>query len=216
MDNIKEYKAEEMAFISYLKREVEHELSGNHGDNRNTYIEKLTQLTGKGKLRETIEWIKNFIEIGNKLVVFTTSQFVSDKLIQVFPEISVKLTGAVSISKQKMVVNDFENNKRIRLLFCDLGLIDEGIKLSTTSYIAFYEFPWFSSHQVKTQNIFNGIEHDDKINIYFLFAAGSVEDKIARLLENKMKINDPKTNHLEVDPDLLLIALMNESRENHK
>jgi SWI/SNF-related matrix-associated actin-dependent regulator 1 of chromatin subfamily A len=216
MDNIKEYNTEEMAYISSLKKESEFDLNNKINQHDNTQIEKLILLTSKGKLRQTSEWIKNFLEVGNKLVVFTSYQFVVDTLELVFPQISVKLDGSVSSAEQLIIANDFENNKSLRLLIGDLRSLDEGIKLSKISYVAFYELPGFLSDQVITTSILKRIGHNEKINIYFLFAAGSIEDKMARLFEKNLTIDNSSVNRFDIDAYSLLRETKNEYRANNR
>ena len=211
IDNIQEYNDAEKEFISFAVEQNELELNGTN-TKLNSYLEKLIQLTTNGKFNQASEWIKNFLEVGNKLILFTTSQVVLNRMMMMFPEVSVKLDGSVSNYENKAIIDTFEKNESQRLLICDANLIGKGINLPSINYLTFYELPWTPRLLEETQNIIDGRYINEKINIYFLFAACSIEDKMARLLENKLSLNYSTANHMEVDSDLLFNDLMKEYR----
>jgi superfamily II DNA/RNA helicase len=215
IDNNEEYNDAEKEFISFAVEQTEHELSGTN-TKLNSYLEKLIQLTINSKFNQASEWIKNFLEIGNKLILFTTSQVALNRMMVMFPEVSVKLDGSVSNYEHKAIIDTFEKNERQRLLICDANLFGKGINLPSINYIAFYELPWTPRLLEETQNMIDGRCINEKINIYFLIAACSIEDKMARLLENKLSLNYPTAKLIEVDSDLLFNDLMKEYRRMTK
>jgi len=111
ISNREEYNKAEEDFVSFVKGEVKHnlenELKEKLGDlsdmididekklkalqekkvskiNVLTEMEKLKQLAVKGKMKSVIEWISDFLETGEKLIVFGTHKFVIDQLMTAF------------------------------------------------------------------------------------------------------------------------------------
>lgn len=143
LDNVKEYNEAEKDFIDDVNRENGLEVAATASSTRTPVsIEGLVLLAIKGKLSQSMEWIKNFLEVGSKLVVFTNHKFVIDDLIQAFPKVSVRLDGSVTGLERQKAVDDFKINPNVRLFVGDLQAHDVGITLTTASNIAFLELPW--------------------------------------------------------------------------
>src|SRR5690606_31128859 len=71
LDNEKEYRTAEAEFIEYLRNVKGKEAAEKAKKAEHLVkIEELKQLAVKGKMKQAISWIKDFIEDGNKLVVF--------------------------------------------------------------------------------------------------------------------------------------------------
>jgi len=83
LDNKKEYSTAELEFIEYLRQIKGKEAAEKAKKAEHLVkIEALKQLAVKGKIKQAINWIRDFIEDGNKLVVFAVHKEVIHQLMK--------------------------------------------------------------------------------------------------------------------------------------
>lgn len=152
-------------------------------------IEELKQLAVKGKLAEVIKWISDFLENGEKLIVFCEHLFPMDAIENKFKKICVRIDGGVSHGKRQKAVDDFQNNNKIRL-FIGNSAAQEGITLTAASNVAIIEYPWNPGPLAQRIDRAHRIGQKDIVNAYFLIAISTIEEKIAKGLLEKQKISD--------------------------
>jgi len=153
-----------------------------------TQIEILKQLAVQGILPQAISWIEDFLETGEKLIVFATHKFVIDSLMETFSNISVKIDGSVPTNKRQQTVDKFQKDKKIKLFIGNIKAAGIGITLTSASSVAFLELPWTPGELVQAIDRTHRIGQKKLVNVYFLIAANTVLQKIAKLLDKKRKV----------------------------
>ena len=211
IDNKKEYDEAEKNFVHFFKGENKSELTVRDR-NTATFIsfESLLLISEKGKLKQTIEWVKNILEVGNKLVVFTSHKFIIENLIQAFPKVSVKIGGSANDKERKEKVDDFQTNPNVRLLVGDLQEAESGITLTSVSNIAFLELPVSLGEMTQIADLCKKTRPKDNVNIYYLFAAGTIEERIVKIIDNKNMGIDSVFEGSQIKSSLFLNELIKE------
>jgi SWI/SNF-related matrix-associated actin-dependent regulator 1 of chromatin subfamily A len=210
LDNLKEYKEAEKSFIAYIRQ-----TKGNEAAERIKRIEQLAKIEGlkqlavQGKLLQVIDWIKEFLETGNKLVVFCVHKFVVNSLMTEFKEIAVKIDGSVATNKRQILVDAFQNDEKIRLFVGNIKAAGEGITLTASSNVAILELPWSPKTIDQAGDRVHRIGQKDSVTIYYLLAQNTIEEKIAKLLDAKRKTVDAVVDGEDTSNENLLHALMN-------
>jgi SWI/SNF-related matrix-associated actin-dependent regulator 1 of chromatin subfamily A len=95
-------------------------------------IEKLKQMAVRAKMESAIDWIKDMLDSGEKLIVFADHKFAVDELMDAFPNVAVKIDGSVSANKRMEIVDQFQKDDNIRL-FVGSKAAKEGITLDVAS-----------------------------------------------------------------------------------
>jgi len=210
LNNEIEYKKAENDFIAYLKgtkgeKAAEKAKQAEHL----AKIETLKQLASSGKIKQAVSWIKDFFETnGDKLVVFATHKKIIDALMEEFKEISVKIDGSVSSTDREYAVQAFQNDKSIRLFVGNIQAAGVGITLTAASAVAFIELPWTPGDLVQAEDRCHRIGQNNNVNIYYLLANGTIEEKIAALLDEKKKVLSQVLDGKEVEESSLLSELI--------
>jgi len=155
-----------------------------------TEIEVLKQLAVKGKMNHTIKWIQDVLDTGEKLVVFGIHKFVIDMLMQEFGKIAVKIDGSVPVTKRQKIVNEFQTNNKIRLFVGNIKAAGVGLTLTAASNVAIIEYPWSPGNLAQCPDRLHRIGQKDTVNVNYLAATNTIEDKIANLLDEKQKMLD--------------------------
>jgi SWI/SNF-related matrix-associated actin-dependent regulator 1 of chromatin subfamily A len=189
LSNETEYRIAEEEFIEYLrgvkgKEAAEKAKKAEHL----VKIEALKQLAVKGKMKQAINWIRDFIEDGSKLVVFAVHKEVIDKLMNEFKGVAVKLYGECSQKERNEAVERFQNDPNIKLFIGNIQAAGVGLTLTAASAVAFLELPWTPGELQQAEDRCHRIGQKNAVNIYYLLAENSVEYKLARLLDKKKKV----------------------------
>jgi len=112
--NLKEYRLAENNFKKWLI-ENDKDVSKAMRAEFLTHINALRNLSVDGRIDNIIEWINDFINSGEKLVVFAHHHKVIDKLYENFKDVSVTLTGETKTEDRQKAVDEFQNNSHIKL-----------------------------------------------------------------------------------------------------
>ena len=190
LKNEKNYRKAESNFIAYI-REIKGDKAAEKakGAEALVQIETLKQVSVQEKLLACIEWIKDFLEVnGHKLVVFANHKFVIDELMAAFPEIAVKIDGSISPDKRQGIVDAFQTDPKTRLFIGNIQAAGVGITLTASSTVAFIELPWSPGLLDQAEDRCHRIGQKDNVNIHYLLAPGTIEDRIAQLLDSKRNV----------------------------
>jgi len=217
IDNRKEYNTAFDDFVNYIRNSVEKELKEqltsfmekyeietiDFGSrqlerikdekeskiNELTKLEALKQICVRGKLKSVITWIDEFLEKGDKLVVFCEHLFVIDELMAKYGKIAVKIDGSVANNKRDGIVKVFQTNPKIRL-FIGNSAAQEQVTLTRACTLVHVEYPWTPGKFKQRCDRVHRISQTRGVIIYSLVAVNTVEEKIIEILNKKMKILD--------------------------
>jgi SWI/SNF-related matrix-associated actin-dependent regulator 1 of chromatin subfamily A len=205
----KEYNEAENNFVQWMEKSkglVAAERASNA--EALAQIEILKQMAVKAKLPHAIEWIQDFLYTGQKLVVFCTHHFTIDALMNKFGNIAVKLDGRTSGPKRQLVVEKFQNEAKTRLFVGNIKAAGVGITLTAASTMAFLELPWTTGELIQAEDRLHRIGQKDSVNVYYLLAEFTIEEKIAQLLDQKRKVLDSVLDGIQTDDKSLLTELI--------
>ncbi len=210
LDNWKEYVSAEVNFKQYITN-VKGEKAAEKASNAEilVQIEVLKQIAIKGKMKAVIEWIENFIDIEGKLVVFAIHKEVINTLMAKFGDIAVKIDGSVNNIQRDKNVRRFQEDDKIRLFVGNIQAAGIGLTLTASSNVAFIELPWAPGLLVQAEDRVHRIGQVESVNIYFLLAQKTIDEKIAMMLDNKTKVLDAVLDGKVTEQDSLLTEIMN-------
>ncbi len=210
MSNRDEYGKAENDFIEYLQ-EVKGVAAAKKASQAEhlVKIEALKQLAVKGKMKQAIQWIRNFLDTnGNKLVVFTVHKAAVATLMDEFKEQAVKVDGSVSTTQRDQAVRAFQEDPKVKLFVGNIQAAGTGLTLTAASSVAFLELPWTPGDLVQAEDRCHRIGQKDSVNVYYLLAERTVEEKIAELLDEKRQVLEAVLDGKEVEETQLLSELI--------
>jgi SWI/SNF-related matrix-associated actin-dependent regulator 1 of chromatin subfamily A len=210
LDNRKEYEQAENNFLEYLEQ-----YKGNDTAQRAANAEILTEIEGlkqvaiKGKLKMIINWIENILE-DNKLVVFANHKFVIDNLCKHFYGRVAKVDGTIIGIQRQAMVDRFQRNPNVKLFVGNIRAAGVGITLTAANKVAFIELPWTPGELIQAEDRCHRIGQKDNVTVYQLLAMGTIEEKIASLLDSKRKILDLVLDGVQTNSSSLIMELINQ------
>ena len=214
LDNKKEYVKAENNFIQWI-RENKGESAAIRASNAEilTKIEELKQLTVKGKMKQAIDWIHNFLEIEEKLVIFATHKSTIEKLMLEFGDLAVKIDGSVPINQREEAIKQFQTDNKTKLFIGNIKAAGVGITLTASSHVAFLELPWTPGELMQAEDRCHRIGQKNNVTIYYILAVNTIEEEIANMLDKKRKVLDSILDGKITEEESLLTSLINKYQE---
>jgi SWI/SNF-related matrix-associated actin-dependent regulator 1 of chromatin subfamily A len=217
IDNRQEYEKAQSNFLQYLQDTYGKSIA-NKRSNAETIsmINELKQLAVKGKLKYIGEWIKDMLEVNDKIVVFIYHKFVTDYLLQQFKGKALKIDGSISTNVRKDgstarddVKHRFEHDPRINLLIVNFEAGGIGLDMQFAHEVAHLELMWgFSAHNQATARVWRMLQKET-VNEYYLIAVNTIEeDFIAELIDTKRTVSDQIIDGKETPEESLLQKLI--------
>lgn len=218
ISNRKEYDCAEEEFIQFVIRNISKELNDteialqkelgyiNIALNKEEIIQEkinsiskaealvkigyLQQLATKGVISQVKEWIYNFLENDEKLVLFAThTQFINE-IVHEFKDISVKIDGSIPVAQRQQIVDEFQNNEKIKLFIGNIKAAGVGITLTSSSNVAFLEYPWSPGDLTQAEDRCHRIGQKNNVNIHYFIAKDTIVEEMISLLNEKQKVID--------------------------
>ena len=208
------YSAAEADFLQFLRKTKG--VASAEKAKRAEYlvkVEALKQLAVSGKLKDAIAWIWDVVENGGgngsgKLVVFAVHKATINALMAEFGDIAVKVDGSVPAEKRQAAVRAFQEDERIRLFIGNIQAAGTGLTLTAASSVAFVELPWTPGELAQAEDRCHRIGQKDTVNVYYLLTTGTIEERIAELLDAKRKDLSAILDGEEVEETKLLSELI--------
>jgi SWI/SNF-related matrix-associated actin-dependent regulator 1 of chromatin subfamily A len=215
LTNQKEYGFAEKSFISWVAayKGKEAALRASNAEAIQK-IESLKQIAVRGKLKGAIDWINDFLESDRKLVVAVNHTFVIDELLATFPGISLRIDGSITGNKRQEMIDLFQNDPVYKLIFVNMKAGGIGITLTAAWDLIILELGWNPKIIDQMMDRVHRIGQIHGVNIYYLLALNTIEERIAELLDKKRKIIDGVIDGVETDQESLLFELMKSYTKN--
>ena len=147
----------------------------------------LRSLATKGKVRQAIDFIKNHLANGKKLIVFCALHEVVDMLQKAFPK-AVTVTGRVTAISKHNSVDAFQNDPDVLLIICSIKAAGVGLTLTSSSSVAFLELLWTYADCCQCEDRAHRIGQKDNVTCYYLLGRGTIDSTIYGLIHKKKSI----------------------------
>lgn len=187
ISNEEEYRLAEADLASYLKEYTEctdWEIRRKMRMEALVKFMTLRRLATLGKIAQSIDFIKTFIDNGSKLIVFCSLHDVVDTLLKAFP-CAVTVTGRDSQESKQAAVDSFQTNSGTRLIICSIKAAGVGLTLTASSSVAFLELPWTFADACQCEDRAHRIGQKDNVTCYYLLGKNTIDFKVYKLINDK-------------------------------
>ena len=159
-------------------------------------ISILRQISARGKVRDVIEFVKDFRENGKKIILFCSLHEVVDQLKRYFPT-AVSVTGRDSQDEKQRAVDAFQNNPKADIIICSIKAAGVGLTLTASSNVAFVEFPWTYADCCQCEDRAHRIGQKDSVTCYYFLGRRTIDEKVYRIIQEKKNIANAVTGSTE-------------------
>ena len=177
---------------------------------------KLKRAVVDAKLDSSIQWIWDYLETGNKLVVFCHHKDIVEKLEKRFAGMAVTISGKVPTKKRNDIEQRFQTDDSIRL-FIGTKAACEAITLTAAPATCFIEFWWeWSKHNQAEDRVDRMGQEADSVTAYYLIAEGTIEEDIAILLDEKSEPANAILDGKETEETSMIMGLLKRYNKEEK
>ena len=148
---------------------------------------------GSGKLNQCIELVKDAIQSGHKMLLFSgyTSMFeIIEQELKKEGINYLKLTGKTNIKERFDLIEQFNNDENIKVFLISLKAGGTGINLTSADMVIHYDPWWNLSVENQATDRTHRIGQTKKVQVYKLITKNSIEEKIYDLQQRKKELID--------------------------
>ena len=203
MRDADEYQRAEADFISWLRQQ---DPAAAVRAKRAEAVVKagyLLRLAAKLKCRSVYGWVNDWLEeTDEKMVIFAVHRKMIEALQRNIKSQSVVIDGSVGGHDRKLAVDQFQTDKKTRVLIGNVQAAGVGLNLTRASSVAFAELPWQPGAVMQAEDRCHRIGQMMSVNIYFLVAHSTVEEKRAAIIGKKQEVLSAVMDGGRVEGDL--------------
>lgn len=154
----------------------------------------LKRVAAEGKIKAAKDWIANFLESGEKLVVFATSKHILEQLQSWYPKAAMILSSMVPQERQ-LNVKRFQNDPTCKLIIGAMGTsaanspAGVGHTLTAASNVLFLELGWNPALHDQCEDRCHRTTQKDNVTCHYLLAKNTIESHLAKVIEEKRAIS---------------------------
>lgn len=193
--NRKEYIDAENDLIQYLiryKNATDEKLEAAIRGQVMVQISILRNISARGKIKEVIEFVKDFIENDQKIILFVHLKEVAMALLDAFPK-AVTVTGSNTQQEKQLSVDKFQNDPNIKIIICSIKAAGVGLTLTASSNVAFVEFPWTYADCVQCEDRAHRIGQKDSVTCYYFLGEKTIDERVYQIIQDKKDIANAVT-----------------------
>lgn len=193
--NRREYQDAEKNLIEYLKKykdaSDEKIASAMRGEVM-VRISTLRNISARGKVKEVIEFVRDFVENDQKIILFVHLREVALALMDAFPK-AVTVTGSNTQQEKQQSVDKFQNDPKTQIIICSIKAAGVGLTLTASSNVAFVEFPWTYADCVQCEDRAHRIGQKDSVTCYYFLGQNTFDENVYQIIQEKKSIANAVT-----------------------
>lgn len=151
-----------------------------------TKIAALKRLAAQGKLEAACAWIDDFLESGEKLVVFAHHREIVDALAARYG--CPTITGDTKPIQRQEAVDRFQTQDNVRLIAGNLQAMGVGLTLTAASNVAFLELAWTPAAHDQAEDRCHRIGQHDSVTAWYLLGEDTIDEPLAELIDGKRAV----------------------------
>ncbi len=142
------------------------------------------------KVPAVVEYINECLESEKKVVVFAHHHDVINAILAAFPDIAVSITGDTPEKQRQLIVDQFQEDEKIRLFVGSTTAAGTAITLTAASLVIFAELDWVPANLRQAEDRLHRIGQLDSVLVVHIVLEGSIDADMAQRIVYKQDIFD--------------------------
>lgn len=163
-------------------------------------INILRQISARGKVKEVVEFVKDFQENGKKIILFCSLHEIVDQLKRAFPT-AVSVTGREDQQQKQFAIDSFQKNPKTDIIICSIRAAGVGLTLTAASDVAFVEFPWTYADCCQCEDRSHRIGQKDSVTARYFLGKNTIDEKVYKIIQMKKGIANAVTGATDEIPE---------------
>ena len=151
-------------------------------------LNRLKTLAMQGHLGAAFEWIEDFLDSGEKLVIFCDHIEAQQRVYEKFATRSTAIMASMDAERRQRSVDKFQNDKNVRAIICSLGAGGVGFTMTASSNVLFIEQGWTPAVHDQAEDRTHRIGQEDAVMAYYMLGKDTIDEDIYELIEKKRRI----------------------------
>jgi SWI/SNF-related matrix-associated actin-dependent regulator 1 of chromatin subfamily A len=149
----------------------------------------------------TIELAENAIEMGRKVIIFTSFTEELEILGHHFGKEAVKHNGPMTTLQKQKSVDAFQENKKVKVFIGNIKSAGVGITLTEGTVVIFNSFDWVTGNNEQAEDRAFRIGQKNDVNVYYQLFENTISTKMWNMLKNKKDIINTILNEKKMTED---------------
>lgn len=163
-------------------------------------VDRLKGILALGKVPAVVDWVKDFIHSGEKLVLFAYHKAVQAQLYRgLTGQGAVHIFAEDDATARQAAVDKFQRDPKCKVIVCSLMAANAGLTLTAASNVAFVEMGWTPGIMDQATDRVHRIGQTYPVTAWYLLAPGTVDDDIWSLIERKRQVVNAATDGKDVE-----------------
>lgn len=146
-------------------------------------LAQLKQASFEAKRNAVLQWIKDYLQINDKLVVFVYHKATFDFMLDTFKGVSVGINGGTKVEDRQKNIDRFQNDEKIKLFVGQIKACGAGITLTASKATCFIEFGQTCVEVEQAEDRVHRIgQKADSVTAYYLILEDSIDCDIMETL----------------------------------
>lgn len=204
-------------YVKYLVEEKQYQKAKKAQFNEQLVkLGALKQLCIEDKLEKLDEILSEFVENEQKVVIFSQYASVINQLAERYPQLAVKVTGAMTTADRNTAVKQFKEDPKILFFLGTIGAAGVGLTLTEASNVIIIDLPWTPAELEQAEDRCHRIGTENTVNVYYLISKDTIDVDIQALLSKKQSLADVILDGEEKDTNTEERALVYALNDNLK
>jgi SWI/SNF-related matrix-associated actin-dependent regulator 1 of chromatin subfamily A len=148
----------------------------------------LRQFIANITINYTIEMVENAIEMGKKVIVFTTFTEELEKIQEHFGKLAVTHNGKMSAKEKQHSIDEFQQNKKIKVFIGNIQSAGVAITLTEASVVIFNSFSWVPGINEQAEDRAFRIGQKNDVTVYYQLFEDTISNRMWETLNKKKQI----------------------------
>ena len=198
----KDYQRAQDEFATWLEDRLKERFDGNGNEADAAHrralaaealvkVGYLRRLVGMAKTNAAVDWAARAVRIGEPVVIFAEHQNVIERLSNSMKAQRLRhviLDGSTPKRKRQQIVEEFQSGRVP--VFIGSKAAATGITLHRARHLLFCERFWTYAEEEQAEDRIRRIGQRYPTKIWYLHAHGTIDDRIARIIERKRILTD--------------------------
>jgi len=136
----------------------------------------------------TIEMAENAIEMGRKVIIFTSFTEELEILQHHFGKIGVKHNGPMTTLQKQKSVDAFQQNAKVKVFIGNIKSAGVGITLTEGTVVIFNSFDWVPGSNEQAEDRAFRIGQKNDVNVYYQLFDNTISTRMWEMLNNKKDV----------------------------
>ena len=170
----------------------------------------LRQFIANQAIPYTIEMAENAIEMGRKVIIFTSFTEELEIISNHFGKLAVKHNGPMTSTQKQKSVDSFQNNPKVKVFVGNIKSAGVGITLTEATVVIFNSFDWVPGNNEQAEDRAFRIGQKNDVNVYYQLFDDTISSRMWVMLNNKKDVISTIMGDKKLTEDEITALLVDE------